>query len=91
MPAKAGDLFHLRKTIPREVLAQDYRTGGIYLAPPIPYGHYAKDDYVGCIHAAMAGAHGMIGKLCSHCFGKGCGRVWRPGLPARRSVRLLRW
>lgn len=72
LPAKAGGLFSFRHTIPREVLAQDFRTGGIYMAPPIPYGHYAKDSYVDCIHSALAHVHGMIGKLCSHCYGKGC-------------------
>jgi hypothetical protein len=63
-------------TIPRETLAKDYRTGGVYYAPPIPYGEYAK-DYAGCVHAAagmLAGAaHGVIGKVCGLCGGKGCG------------------
>lgn len=72
-PAEAGSWFGLRHTIPREVLAQDYRSGQVYMAPPIPNGLYAKDDYVGCIHEAMAHVHGMIGKLCAHCHGKGCG------------------
>lgn len=63
-------------TIPRETLAKDYRTGGVYYAPPIPYGEYTK-DYVGCVHAAaglLAGAaHGVIGKVCGGCGGDGCG------------------
>ena len=29
--------------IPREVEAVDVNTGGPYYAPPVPYGHYAKD------------------------------------------------
>ena len=35
-----GDLQY---TIPREVPAYDYTTGGEFYAPPVPYGHYAKD------------------------------------------------
>ncbi len=34
LPAKAGGLFG--GTIPREVLAQDYRTGGVYFARRSP-------------------------------------------------------
>lgn len=61
----AGD-FH--KAIPREVLAYDYRTGGVAMAPPIPYGHYAKDKF-----GTIAGAFGGLkGKLCGLCGGKGC-------------------
>lgn len=68
-----GGLWH---TIPREVPAVDYRTGTIMMAPPIPYGEYAK-DYVGSIHGAAglaAGAvHGLIGKVCALCGGAACG------------------
>jgi hypothetical protein len=69
--ADAGDIFG--HTIPRETLAQDYRTGGVYYAPPIPYGHYAKDGVAGCVHGAAGLLHGGVGKLCGLCFGKGCG------------------
>jgi hypothetical protein len=71
-PTYAGGIFGIGHTIPRETLAQDYRTGGVYYAPPIPYGEYTK-DYVGCMHAAAGLLHGGIGKLCGACFGKGCG------------------
>lgn len=71
-PARAGGLFHLGHTIPRETLAQDYRTGGVYYAPPIPYGEYTK-DYLGCIHGAAGLLRGCVGKLCGLCMGKGCG------------------
>ncbi len=60
-----ADGFHW--TIPREVLAYDYNTGGPYMAPPIPGGHYAKEGlfnhflHKGCI-------------LCGICHGKGCGK-----------------
>ena len=39
-------------TIPREVDAYDFTTGGPYMAPPIPYGHYAK-DYVDELHKCL--------------------------------------
>ena len=64
-PTASADGFH--RTIPREVLAYDYNTGGPYMAPPIPWGHYAKDGlfdsfyHKGCI-------------LCGICHGKGCGK-----------------
>ena len=38
-----ADGWHLHYTIPREVPAYDFTTGGPYYAPPVPYGHYAKD------------------------------------------------
>ncbi len=55
--------FH---TIPRLSPAYDYTTGGEYMAPPIPYGHYAK-DYVGDAHKAAAclKAH-LCGPFCNH-------------------------
>jgi hypothetical protein len=68
-----ADWFH--HTVEKEVLAMDYRTGGVMMAPPIPYGEYTK-DYVGCIHgalgAAKGAAHGLLGKLCSLCGMPGC-------------------
>ena len=45
------------------------------MAPPIPYGHYAKgpSDYLGkhfgCLTCGLGGLHG---KLCQGCGGKGC-------------------
>ena len=41
-----ADGWHIHPTLPGEVPAYDYTTGGEYFAPPVPYGHYAK-DYVG--------------------------------------------
>ena len=38
-----ADGWHLQYTIPREVPAYNFSTGGEYYAPPVPYGHYAKD------------------------------------------------
>jgi hypothetical protein len=65
-----------KHTIPRETLAKDYRTGGIYFAPPIPYGEYTK-DYAGGIHhilgAPLGLGHGLFGKHCGACGGDGCG------------------
>jgi hypothetical protein len=59
--------FH---TIPRISPAYDYTTGGEYMAPPIPYGHYAK-DYVGDAHKAAAGVKGhFAGLLGGHGLNK---------------------
>lgn len=76
--ARAGGIFH--RTIPRETLAMDYRTGDVMMAPPIPYGHYAKDDYIGCVKSAagltFGAVHGLVGKvkgLCSKCGSGLCG------------------
>ncbi len=62
----------LRHTIKREVPAMDYRTGGVMMAPPIPYGAYVMDP-AGCVHGALGKAHGLLGKLCSLCGQPGCG------------------
>jgi hypothetical protein len=50
-------------TIPRTSPAYNYTTGGEFMAPPVPYGHYAK-DYVGAAHkqAAMLKGH-FLGKF----------------------------
>jgi hypothetical protein len=50
------------QTIPRLSPAYDYTTGREYMAPPIPYGHYAK-DYVGDAHKAAAGIKGHFSGL----------------------------
>lgn len=71
LSAHAGEPFRHFHTIPRETFAKDYRTGGVALAPPIPYGTYAK-DYAGCVHGAIGQAHGLIGKICGACKGLGC-------------------
>jgi hypothetical protein len=74
-----GQIFH--HTIPRTVEAYDYTTGRQYQAPPIPYGHYAKDyiddayKAVGCVscrlHALVGGAG--IGHGLFHCGDGSCG------------------
>jgi hypothetical protein len=79
--ARANDPFH--HTIPREVDAIDIHTGGPYLAPPIPYGHYAKGGFlggaVGKLHGlGLGGLHGL--GQCGHCGGKGCGLCGGSGL-----------
>jgi hypothetical protein len=85
------DAFDWMHTIPRVTYAKDYRTGGIYYAPPIPYGHYAKDPIghvyntaSGAVHGAaghVTGAvHQVAGKLCGACGGKGCGTCGGTGL-----------
>jgi hypothetical protein len=49
-----ADGYGLQDTIPRTVDAYNYSTGGPYYAPPIPYGHYAKDA-LGDAGKAIAG------------------------------------
>ena len=49
--ARADGLI-LQHTIPREVDAYDFKTGKPFMAPPVPYGHYAA-DYAGQAHKAI--------------------------------------
>jgi hypothetical protein len=72
--ARANDPFH--PIIPREIDAIDINTGGPYLAPPVPYGHYAKGGLLG---GAMGKLHGLgsLGGLhglgqSGHCGDPGC-------------------
>jgi hypothetical protein len=46
-------------TIPREVQAYNFTTGGEFMAPPVPYGEYAK-DYVGDAQKHLAGIKGHL-------------------------------
>ena len=80
-PARA-DGYRLHHTIPREVAAYDFTTGGEFMAPPVPYGHYAKDDICSILRASCR-LHGLLG-----CIGL---RPWRQGLrPRRQGLRGLR-
>lgn len=69
--------------IPREVAAVDVNTGGPYYAPPIPYGHYAK-DCLGTIHNCIGLVRGCLfgacHKGCGACGGRGCGLCGGSGL-----------
>ena len=64
------------KTIPREVLAQDLNTGQPYFAPPVPWGHYAKDGPFDHFYPKGCGLcgllHGHKGCCGSNCFGRAC-------------------
>ncbi len=86
-PARADGLL-FQHTIPRVVDAYDYTTGGPYYAPPIPYGHYAKDyiadadKALGCVSCKLHGlagggglGHGLFhhGDGDGNCGGAGCG------------------
>ncbi len=86
-PAKPAQAGWPDCTIPRLSPAYDFTKGGEYMAPPVPYGHYAK-DYVGSAQKHLAGVsghlHGLLGSLhhgegdgngCGHkgCGGNGCG------------------
>jgi hypothetical protein len=76
-----ADGWHLHPTLPGEVPAYDFNTGGPYYAPPIPYGHYAKDPAghmaksVGLLKGSLMGLGSHFGdKLHGHGCGKdGCG------------------
>ena len=84
-----ADGWHLQYTIPREVPAYDYSTGGEYYAPPVPYGHYAKNDagkamgYVsGCFMDLWDKTVGLFhhcGDGCGLCHGCGHGSGGKPG------------
>jgi hypothetical protein len=73
-----ADGYRLYHTIPREVIAYDYTKGGEFKAPPVPYGHYAKNHIynpqylLGCASCRL---HGLLG--CAGCghdgSGHGCG------------------
>ncbi len=70
----SADGFH--KTIPREVLAYDASTGGPYYAPPIPWGHYAKDGKFDQFFPKSCILCGLCkGKGCNSCGGKGCNGI----------------
>ncbi len=72
--ARAGGWFH--HTLPREVPAYDYSTGGEYFMPPVPYGHYAKDPgaHVAKGIGMVAGPiHGLKGHLAGLKHGGGHG------------------
>src|ERR1700754_255093 len=82
--ARADGLFH--HTIPEEVEAIDLNTGQPYYAPPIPYGHYAKDSLLGKVRGCIASPFHKLGglghgcKACGSCGGKGCGLCGGKGM-----------
>ena len=65
----SADGFH--HTIPGEVLARDLATGQPYFAPPIPYGHYAKDGLFDHYGKTCPLGKFCLGKFCRACGGKG--------------------
>lgn len=69
-----ADGYRLHHTIPREVVAYDYTIGGVMMAPPVPYGHYAKDGLLDCAACRM---HNLLG--CLGCGHDGCGHGWGHG------------
>lgn len=90
LPARATDWFGNWRTIPRETLALDYRTGQPMQAPAIPFGHYAKESLgsraAGHINGAMSGAFGKLSaihSLCGLCGGKGCGSCGGCGMASK--------
>lgn len=84
----SADLFH--HVLPGEVDAMDTATGQPIMAPPIPYGHYAKDPLGhmaskgSMLHAKVAGlGHGGMGlghgKGCKNCGDGGLGHNFGQG------------
>jgi hypothetical protein len=72
--ATAGPAFAdgFSYTIPREVLARDLNTGEPYYAPPVPWGHYAKDGLFDHFYSKHCGICGLLmGKGPGHCGGHG--------------------
>ena len=68
-PATAGGFGH---TMPKEVLARDLATNEPYMAPPIPWGHYAKGGLTGHFFPKSCGICGLLaGKGAGHCGGHG--------------------
>jgi hypothetical protein len=76
-----ADGMLLQHTIPREADAYNFTTGGPFMAPPVPYGHYAA-DYVDGLHkkvgCATCGLQGLMGgggagHSLFHKAGGGCG------------------
>lgn len=88
--AQATDWFGAWHTIPRETLAQDYRTGQPMQAPAIPFGQYAKESLgsraMGHLNGLKAGAMGKLSaihSLCGACGGKGCGACGGCGMASK--------
>jgi hypothetical protein len=71
-----ADGYRLHCTIPKLAPAYDYTTGGEFKAPPVPYGHYAKDylhspQYLmGCVSCRL---QGLLGGSGGGLFGHGAG------------------
>ncbi len=65
-----ADGYRLHHTIPRSVPAVNLSTGQEFMAPPVPYGHYAKDSVLGCASCQMHKLLGCVG--CGHGPGSGC-------------------
>lgn len=77
-----GELFP--HTIPDLVPAVDVNTGGPYLAPPIPYGHYTGKNcggkVAGLLHGGLGGLGGLFHKgVCANCGGAGCDQCGKGG------------
>lgn len=72
--AVRADGWRLQHTIPRVVPAYDFSTGGEFMAPPVPYGHYAKDP-AGELAKGVGILRGGLGSLCAKCGSlfQGCG------------------
>ena len=59
-------------TMPKEILARDLNTGEPYFAPPIPWGHYAKDGLTDHFFPKKCGLCGLLlGKGQGTCLGHG--------------------
>lgn len=79
VPATTAADGWVSHTLPRSVPAYNLNTSGPFLAPPVPYGEYAK-DYVGTVQGCLGVVTGGLGGLlhggglgCGACGGAGCG------------------
>ena len=70
-----ADGYHLHPTIPPLAPAYDYTTGGEFMAPPVPFGHYAKDHPFNPRHILGCASCRLHGLMSGHGFGhgQGCG------------------
>ena len=67
-------------TMPKEILARDLTTGEPYMAPPVPWGHYAKDGMFDHFYGKKCGICGLLlGKGAGSCGGHGKGLFGKHG------------
>ena len=84
-----ADGWRLHYTIPREVPAYNYSTGGPYYAPPVPYGHYAK-DYQADFAKAVAQLHGTANAARVAASETSGTRPWACSIPGAMDVVTTR-
>jgi hypothetical protein len=71
-----ADGYRLHHTIPPTVAAYNYSTGGEFKAPPVPFGHYAKDHPFNPNHLLGCASCRLRALLGGHSFGHGTGGLF---------------